>query len=110
VDSGSRILIDVACKAAGIYIAPALETNSIQLMLHFVHVNNGIAFLSRLSARDCLCSDELVAVPIRDRIVNTATIDAITHASRQLPLATEEFLRFLQGELQDLREPLNRAA
>ena len=109
-NSGSRILIDVACKAAGIYIAPVLETNSIQLMVHFVHGNNGITFLSRLSAGDSLRTGDLVAVPIRDRIVNTATIDAITHASRQLPLAAEEFLRFLQGELQELREPLNRAA
>lgn len=109
-NSGSRILIDVACKAAGIYIVPVLETNSIQLMVHFVHVNDGITFLSRLSAGDSLRTGDLVAVPIRDRIVNTATIDAITHASRQLPLAAEEFLRFLQGELQDLREPLGRAA
>jgi DNA-binding transcriptional LysR family regulator len=108
--SGSRILVDVACKAAGIYISPALEANSIQLMLHFVHVNNGITFLSRLSAGDSLGAGELVAVPIRDRIVNAATIDALTHASRQLPLAAEEFLRFLQGELQELREPLDRAA
>ena len=56
---------------------------------------------------DSLRAGDLVAIPIRDRIVNTATIDAITHASRQLPLAAEEFLRFLQGELQNLREPLN---
>jgi DNA-binding transcriptional LysR family regulator len=104
-NSGSRILIDVACKAAGIYIAPVLETNSIQLMVHFVHVNQGITFLSRLSAWDSLRAGEVAAVAIRDRLVNTATIDAITHASRQLPLAAEEFLRFLQDELQTLQMP-----
>ena len=49
-NSGSRILIDVACKAVGSHISPVLETNSIQLMVHFVHVNHGITFLSRLSA------------------------------------------------------------
>ena len=49
-------------------------------------------------------------MPIRDRIVNSATIDAITHASRQLPIAAEEFLRFLQGELQNLRDPMASAA
>ena len=104
-NSGSRILIDVACKASGIHLAPVLETNSVQLMVHFVHVNQGITFLLRLSAWDSLRTGELVAVPIRDRLVNTATIDAIAHASRQLPLAAEEFLRFLQGELQTLQEP-----
>ncbi len=30
-NSGSRVLIDIACKAAGIYMMPVLETNSIQL-------------------------------------------------------------------------------
>jgi DNA-binding transcriptional LysR family regulator len=112
--TGSRILIDVACKAAGIHITPALETNAIQLRVEFVKVNHGITFLSRLSAWDSLRTGELVAVPIRDRLVNTATIDAITHASRQLPIAAEEFLRFLQGEFQDLHElayaPLKREA
>jgi hypothetical protein len=63
-----------------------------------------------LSASDSLRTGDLVAVPIRDRIVNTATIDAVIHASRELPLAAEEFLRFLQGELQNLREPLSSAA
>lgn len=103
-NTGSRVLIDVACKAAGVHFAPALETNSIQLRIHFVHSDNGITFLSRLSAVDSLRSGELVAVPIRDRIVNKATIDAITHASHQLPIAAEAFLRFLQGELQSLRD------
>ena len=106
-NSGSRVLIDIACKAAGIYMVPVLETNSIQFRVQFVQVDNGITFHSRLSAWDSLRAGDLVAVPIRDRIVNTATIDAVTHASRELPLAAEEFLRFLQGELQNLaREPL----
>jgi DNA-binding transcriptional LysR family regulator len=109
-NSGSRVLIDIACKAAGIYMVPVLETNSIQFRVQFVQVDNGITFHSRLSARDSLRTGDLVAVPIRDRIVNTATIDAVIHASRELPLAAEKFLRFLQGELQNLPEPLSSAA
>jgi DNA-binding transcriptional LysR family regulator len=101
-NSGSRILIDLACKAAGIFIGPALETNSIQLMVHFIHANNGITFLARVPVWDDLRTGRVVAVPLRDRIVNTGTIDAITLSSRQLPLAAEEFLRFLQGQFQDL--------
>ncbi len=112
--TGSRILIDVACKAAGIHISPSLETNAIQLRVEFVKVNHGITFLSRLSAWDSLRLGKLAAVPIRDRLVNNATIDAITHSARQLPLAAEEFLRFLQGEFRDLHElayaPLKREA
>ena len=109
-NSGSRVLLDIACKAAGIYMKPVLETNSIQLRVNFLHLNNGITFHSRLAAADSLATGNVVAVPIRDRIVNTATVDVITHGSRQLPLVAEEFLRFLQGELQNLREPLSNAA
>jgi DNA-binding transcriptional LysR family regulator len=118
-NTGSRILIDLACKVAGIHLPAAMESNSIPLRVQFVKVNHGITFLSRLSAWDSLRTGELVAVPIRDRLVNTATIDALTHASRQLPLAADEFLRFLQGEFQDLydlaygrsrREAVGRAA
>jgi DNA-binding transcriptional LysR family regulator len=109
-NSGSRMLIDIACKAAGIYMLPILETNSIQLRVQFVHVNNGITFHSRLSAADSLSTGDVIAVPIRDRLVNTATIEVITHASRPLSLAGEAFVRFLQGELQNLREPLSSAA
>jgi DNA-binding transcriptional LysR family regulator len=103
-NTGSRILLDLACKAVGVPLSPALETNSIPMRLEFVHVNDGITFLSRLSGWDSLRSGELVAVPLRDSLLNNATIDAITPASRQLPLAAEEFLRFLQGEFQRLRE------
>lgn len=101
-NTGSRILLDLVCKACSVHIAPALETNSIPLRLEFVHVHDGITFLSRLSGWESLCSGQLVAVALRDRLLNTANIDAITHASRQLPLAAEEFLRFVEGEFRRL--------
>jgi DNA-binding transcriptional LysR family regulator len=103
-NTGSRLLIDIAAKAAGMHLAPMLESNSIPLRVEFVRVNHGITFLSRLSAWDSLQSGELVAVPIRERLVNNASIDAITHAGRQLPLAAEEFLRVLQAEFQTLHD------
>jgi len=102
-NTGSRILLDLACKAGGVHISPALETNSIPLRLEFVHVNHGITFLSRLSGWDSLWAGELVAVTLRDPLLNSATIDAITPASRQLPLAAEEFLHTLEDEFRRLR-------
>lgn len=101
-NTGSRILLDMACKAGGVHIAPALETNSIPLRLEFVHIHDGITFLSRLSGWESLHSGELVAVTLRDRMLNTGSIDAMTHASRQLPLPAEEFLRVLEGEFERL--------
>jgi DNA-binding transcriptional LysR family regulator len=101
-NTGSRILLDLACKGSGVHVSPALETNSIPLRLEFVHVQDGITFLSRLSGWESLRSGQLVAVALRERLLNTASIDAMTHASRQLPLAAEEFLRFLEGEFHRL--------
>lgn len=104
-NTGSRILLDLACKSGGVHLSPALETNSIPLRLEFVHVNDGITFLSRLSGWERLSSGQLVAVALRDRLLSTASIDAMTHVSRQLPLASEEFLRLLEGEFRRLHVP-----
>lgn len=113
-NTGSRVLIDLACKTAGIHLPPTLESNSIMMLIQFVEVNRGITFLPRLPVWHRVKAGELIAVPLRDRLVNSATIDAITHTSRQLPLAAEEFLRFLQGEFQEMRDladaPVKREA
>jgi DNA-binding transcriptional LysR family regulator len=101
--SGSRMLIDAACKAANVDLVPALEANSLQLMARFVQQTQAITFLSRLSIIDGLRNGDLVAIPLRDPLMNSATIDALTLASRKLPLAVEEFQRFLHAELQKLR-------
>ena len=101
-NTGSRIVIDMACKASGVHLKPTLETNSIPLRFEFLHTSNGITFIPRISIWGKLRAGELVAVPIRERVANTSTIDAVTHVSRHLPLAAEEFLRAVQGELQAL--------
>jgi len=102
-NTGSRNVIDIACKTSGVHLKPALETNSIPLRVEYLRHNNAITFLPRIAVWDKLRSRELIGVPIRDRVVNTATIDAVTHISRQLPVAAEEFLRAIQAELQNLR-------
>ena len=109
-NTGSRILLDLACKAGSVHISPALETNSIPLRLEFVRTQDGITFLSRLSGWESLCSGELTAMTLRDRLLNTASIDAITHAARELPLAAEEFLRVLEDEFRRLHRSVPSAA
>lgn len=104
-NTGSRIVIDMACKASGVHLQPALETNSIPLRSEFLQTSNGITFIPRISIWGRLQAGELAAVPIRERVANTSTIDAVTHESRQLPLAAEEFLRAVQREMESLRIP-----
>lgn len=110
LNTGSGTLIDLACKAAGVHMKPALTVNSIPLRVAFLRDNNTITFLPTLSVWDSLQSGQLVGAPIRDRLVNGGTIGAVTHVSRQLPLAAEEFLRAVQGELQSLRLATAEAA
>jgi DNA-binding transcriptional LysR family regulator len=102
--SGARMLIDIACKAAGIQLTPSLETNSIQLRVRFIYASLGITFLTRLTVWDGVRSGDLVAVSLKDRIVNSASIDAVTLSTRHLPIAAEEFVHLLQRELESLKE------
>lgn len=101
--SGSRMLIDAASKAAGVSLTPMLEANSLQLLARFVKTTHGIAFLSRLCVVEGLRNGEVVAIPMREPLMNSGTIDALTLASRKLPLAAEEFQRFMHAELKALQ-------
>lgn len=98
--SGSRMLIDATAKAAGAVLAPALETNSVHLLMRFVSKTRGITFLSRLCGAVGLRSGELRAVALRDRLMNVSTIDAFALASRALPPAAAEFHKYLHRELE----------
>lgn len=100
--SGSRMLIDAASKAAGLHLRPVLESNSIQLLVRFVAESGGLTILSRLSASGNLQGGELIATPMRDRLLRTATIELLTLAGRTLPVAAAEFLRQISADLAQL--------
>jgi DNA-binding transcriptional LysR family regulator len=102
-NSGSRVLVDTSAKAANVDLAVTLESNSVQLLVRFVQHGRGITLLSRLSAWDALESGELVALRLRDRLLNSATIEGLTLAHRKLPPAAGAFQRFLYAELQTMR-------
>jgi DNA-binding transcriptional LysR family regulator len=97
--SGSRMLIDATAKAAGVRLVPALESNSVHLMMRFVSKSRGITFLSRLCGAIWLRSGELTAVPLRDRLMNISSINVLALRSRALPDAAEQFGAVLQREL-----------
>lgn len=102
-NSGSRLLVDAACKAARLNLAPVLETNSVQFLVRLVRESDTVTFLPRLSAVQSLHAGELVAGAIRDARLAAATIEALAPAQRDAPPAVREFQRFLIGEFQLLR-------
>lgn len=100
--SGSRGLIDAACRQAGVHLAPTLETNSMRLITQLVRTVGGIALLPRWAASISIRTNGLVAIRIRNRVLNSATVDAVALRSRQLSPAVNEFQNFVRAELERL--------
>ncbi len=95
-NTGSRLLFDQAAEQAELHKAPALESNSTQLLLRFVRQTRGVTFLPRLAAGGMLRSKTVIAVRLRDPLLNTSTIDVLAAASRSLSPAADEFLRLMK--------------
>jgi DNA-binding transcriptional LysR family regulator len=102
--SGTRKLIDTASAGAGIAFIPILETNSISLLHRFALSGQGIAFLVKAACIDSLSMRRLVAVPLKDPILNNAETKVITLPHRQLPVAAEAFMAQLCGSLDKIRD------
>lgn len=97
--SRSRLLIDEACRKAGVSLNPILETNYIELLTSIVEQGRAVTFLLRLSAAERIAAGIITAVPVRSELMNRGTIEVLTRASRKLAPAGEEFLAFLGKEL-----------
>jgi DNA-binding transcriptional LysR family regulator len=97
VNSGSRLLFDQAARAAGLYAMPVFESNSTQLLIRFVCGTKAITFLPRLAAEEMLRTGRVSAVKLKDRIMNTSSIDVLAASSRKLSTAAEEILRMIRA-------------
>ncbi len=102
--TGSRQAFDLSCREAGVAPTLAMETNSVELMHRFALLGHGITVLAELVIKESVRSGQLKAIPFSDPSMNAGTVDAVTFAMRVLPLAAEEFLRYLHDEL-DARLP-----
>jgi DNA-binding transcriptional LysR family regulator len=103
--TGSRMLFDEACREAHVVIAPALESNSVELLHRFALLGNGVAVLARLSAIESLRTRKLRAIRFKEENLASGTIDVITLAGRRLPVAAEKFLIALRGAIDALPMP-----
>lgn len=103
---GIRGLLDACCKAEGITITPALETNSIEALRGFARNGGGISSINQSSILRDLLDGTLVAIPFEDHILNHAYINICILQDRSLPLTTGAFLEFLQLKLQQFEQRL----
>lgn len=102
--SGARIVVDRACRDAGVKIEPALESNSVELLHRFATVGDGIAPLLRHTIIRNLTRGELSAIPFVERSLS-GTVTIIALEGRSLPLASEKMVKVLSEELDGGHQP-----
>ena len=98
--SGSRVFFERACAEAGLAVAPALETNSVELAHRFALAGNGVTLQLRHYAAEMVRGGQLVAVPFAADVF-PSKMSVITLKGRKLPLAAERFVATLREALDD---------
>jgi len=101
---GTCALLDAALAAIGLRLAPALETNSIDLLRRFVLGGDGITFLPRLMVTGEAPDARLAIVPVEDAPMRGGHVEIVTLRGRVLPLAAEEFVGYLARRLRGASE------
>ena len=96
--SASRVIFEEACRAAGIKVAPALETNSVELMQRMATLGLGVALLLRHTIAGALEGGQLRGLGL-DKQLFAGTIDVFTFGDRTLPVAVKHFLSVLLEEI-----------
>lgn len=98
-NTGVGLLLDLACRKAGVAITAALETNSLELLRQFVGHGAGVAVMTRQSCIEGLDDDGCVAVALEDAALNSGSIDVVVASGRALPLPAERVIEELQRQL-----------
>jgi DNA-binding transcriptional LysR family regulator len=93
---GLRRLIDSQCRIYKIVVRPVLETNSIGAMINFARLGAGLTFLPMSSVLRAVKIGAVVAVPMRDREMQKATVDLCVLECRTLPNGIVAFVAALQ--------------
>lgn len=96
--SASRVIFEEACRAADIKVAPALETNSVELMQRMATLGLSVALLLRHTIAGPVRDGQLKALGL-DKELFAGTIDVFTFRDRTLPIAVQQFLSVLQEEI-----------
>jgi DNA-binding transcriptional LysR family regulator len=98
---GTSTLLNAALAAGGLRLAPALESNSIDLLRRFALNGEGITFLPRLMVADAPPDAHLVAIPVDDPPMTQSHVEVLTLRGRTLPLAAEAFVGYLVKRLKE---------
>jgi DNA-binding transcriptional LysR family regulator len=102
---GTCAMLEAALAAEGLRMAPALETNSIELLRRFCLGGDGITFLTRLMVAGEVPDRALAIIPVEDSAMAQSHVEVLTQRGRVLPLAADAFVGQLLRCLKTLLPP-----
>jgi DNA-binding transcriptional LysR family regulator len=96
---GIRQLVDRMERRAGTRLNAVLQTNSIQLLVSFARLGQGVAFLPLFAIKGEIAAGRIAAAPVADPLARKATVEVVVHRGRQLPLAAEQLMSDMRAAL-----------
>jgi DNA-binding transcriptional LysR family regulator len=97
-----RRLLDEAFTRTAIALVPAIETNSIELMLRLAMRGAGVTFLNAINVEDERCRGEVAFVPLRDRHLRPQRLSVVYPAKGGLDGLPSLMLEDLRTALEGL--------
>jgi DNA-binding transcriptional LysR family regulator len=98
-ETSLRQIFDIACSRLGLVIEPRMTSNCAPALHRFV-LSGGIASIAgEVSVRRYLAEGSMVAVPVRDRSLDSRSIELQTLVGRTLPQVVKTFLDYIKGRL-----------
>jgi DNA-binding transcriptional LysR family regulator len=96
---GTRQIVAQAENQERIWLTPKLTTNSIHVLRQFVRTGLGVTLLPAFAIASDIMDGTLVALPVRNSILEGAEAKVITRTGRNLPPAAVNLLRYLTAQM-----------
>ncbi|CAN1549768.1 LysR Transcriptional regulator [Rhabdaerophilaceae bacterium] len=96
---GTRQIVAQAENQERIWLTPKLTTNSINVLRQFVRTGLGVTLLPAFAIASDIAQGMLVALPLRNSILEGAEAKIITRTGRKLPPAAVDLLRYLTAQM-----------
>lgn len=91
---GIRQLVEYAEQTDQIRLSPALTSNLISVLLHFIASGEAVTLLPQCAVSSELARGTVCAVPVHNPAFSHAQMQLITRTGRQLSPAAQQFLDF----------------
>jgi DNA-binding transcriptional LysR family regulator len=98
-DNTVRQLLDLACGQQQLLVEPALTSNYIEAVHNYLRTTDAVSLSAELSVRFRIVAGSMIAISIRDRILQDRNTELQTLVGRTLPRAVSVFLEYLKQTL-----------